>query len=52
LRAPANPGSDDCWKDSNESALEDQLTEILIGMLISTEAFYCNGLIGHREWII
>jgi hypothetical protein len=40
------------WEDNEEKALESQLTEILIEMLIGAETSYRNSLIRHREWII
>jgi hypothetical protein len=40
------------WEDGDESPLEDQLTEILVEMLLSAEASYRNGLVRNREWII
>jgi len=40
------------WEDSGESSLDDQLTDVLVQMLVSAEASYRNGLIRNREWII
>ncbi|MCP3404061.1 hypothetical protein [Bradyrhizobium sp. CCGB01] len=40
------------WEDGDENRLEDQLTDILVEMLVSAEASYRNGLIRHREWVI
>jgi hypothetical protein len=40
------------WEDSDESTLEDQLTEILVEMLVGAEASYRDGLVRNREWII
>jgi hypothetical protein len=40
------------WEDGEESTLEDQLTEILVAMLIKAERSYRDGLIRHRDWII
>jgi hypothetical protein len=40
------------WEDSDESSLEDRLTEVLVEMLLSAEASYRNGLVRNREWII
>jgi hypothetical protein len=44
--------TDKSWEDREESQLENQLTEILVQMLLSAEASYRNGLARHREWII
>lgn len=43
---------DRCWEDNNESQLENQLTEILVQMLLSAETSYRDGLIRRRERII
>jgi len=40
------------WEDNDSSALEAQLTEILVAMLVSAEASYRDYLVQHREWII
>jgi hypothetical protein len=44
--------ADKVWEDSDERALEDQLTDVLVEMLISAEASYRSSLVRHREWII
>lgn len=44
--------TNECWEDGEESQLEDQLTEILVQMLLSAEASYRDGLIRCRERII
>ncbi len=40
------------WEDSEESAPEDQLTEVLVSMLIKAELCYRDGSARHRDWII
>lgn len=40
------------WEDNDKERLENQLTEILVGMLVGAETCYRNRLIRHREWII
>lgn len=40
------------WEDNDEGWLEDQLTEIVVQMLVSAEDNYRRGLVHHREWII
>ena len=40
------------WEDSDETSLDDQLTDVLVAMLVSAEASYRNGLVRNREWII
>jgi len=40
------------WDDGDASSLEDQLTDILVEMLVSAEVSYRNGLIRNREWVI
>jgi hypothetical protein len=41
-----------CWEDDDESQLENQLTEILVQMLLRAETSYRDGLDQHRERII
>jgi hypothetical protein len=40
------------WEDTDESPLEKQITDVLVEMLVSAEAKYREGVVGHREWII
>jgi hypothetical protein len=40
------------WEDNDERSLEDQLTDVLLEMLVSAEASYRHGLVRNREWII
>jgi hypothetical protein len=40
------------WEDGDKGPLEDQLTEVLVEMLLSAEALYRNDLVRNREWII
>jgi hypothetical protein len=40
------------WEDSDETSLDDQLTDVLVAMLVSAEASYRNGLVQNRDWII
>lgn len=40
------------WEDNDEGALEDQLTDVLVELVVSAEASYRNSLNRHREWII
>jgi hypothetical protein len=40
------------WDDGDAGSLEDQLTDILVEMLVSAEVSYRNGLIRNREWVI
>lgn len=40
------------WEDGHEIPLEDQLTKILVEMLVGAEADYRIGLIRNREWVI
>ncbi len=42
----------DFWEDSDGRLLEDQLTDVLAGMLVSAEARYRDGLVRNREWVI
>jgi hypothetical protein len=41
-----------CWTDRNESRLEDQLTDIAIGLLVAGERAYRSACIRHRDWLI
>ncbi len=45
-------GADRFWQDTAESALEDQLTDIFVAMLVAAEISYRNGLAERRDWII
>lgn len=45
-------GTSQFWEDNDERSLEDQLTDILIEMLVGAEASYRNSLVRNREWII
>src|SRR5262245_6247030 len=38
--------------DNDKSALEDQVTDILVTMLVNAETSYRNSLVWQREWII
>jgi hypothetical protein len=40
------------WEDGDETSLDDQLTDVLVAMLVSAEASYRNGLVQNRDWII
>jgi hypothetical protein len=40
------------WADSDEGSLDDQLTNVLVEMLVGAEASYRNSLVRNREWII
>ncbi len=40
------------WEDGEAGRLEDQLTEILVAMLVTAETSYRSGLVSHRAWII
>ena len=40
------------WEDSDGTSLDDQLTDVLVAMLVDAEASYRNGLVRHRDWII
>lgn len=40
------------WEDSEKGRLEEQLSEILVNMLVTAEISYRNGLAMQREWII
>jgi len=40
------------WEDNDQGALEHQLTDILVTMLVGAETSYRNSLVWHREWII
>src|SRR6185312_10093315 len=40
------------WEDNDERSLEDQLTDIVVEMLVSAEVSYRNSLVRNREWII
>jgi hypothetical protein len=40
------------WEDTDQSRLEDQLTEVAVEILVSAELSYRNGLVRNREWII
>lgn len=41
-----------CWTDRNESRLEDQLTDVAIGLLVAGEWAYRSACIRHRGWLI
>ena len=40
------------WHDSDNSRLEDQLTDILVQMLVAAETCYRDRLMREREWLI
>ena len=40
------------WEDSDESSLDDRLTDVLVEMLVGAEASYRNSLVRHRDWTI
>ena len=40
------------WEDNDNDAIESQLTEILVDLLVGAETSYRNSLVRHREWII
>jgi hypothetical protein len=40
------------WEDNDESSIEDQLTEIMIELLVKAEDAYRESLVSHRDWII
>lgn len=44
--------ADKFWEDNEERSLEDQLTDVLVEMLIGAEGSHRSRLARHREWII
>jgi hypothetical protein len=40
------------WDDTDERYLEDNLTEIMVEILITAEISYRKSLVRHREWVI
>jgi hypothetical protein len=40
------------WEDNDKGKLENQLTNVLVEMLVSAETVYRHSLVRHREWII
>jgi hypothetical protein len=40
------------WEDSNESLLEDRLSDVFAAMLVEAETSYRDRLLWNREWII
>ena len=44
--------ADRFWEDSEDGRLEDQLTDILVTMLVTAETSYRNSLVLQRDWII
>jgi len=44
--------SDKSWLDSDERALQEKLTDVLVEILTSAEIKHREGLVRHREWII
>lgn len=40
------------WEDGEKGRLEEQLSEILVNMMVTAETSYRNGLAMQREWII
>jgi len=44
--------SDKSWLDSDERALQEKLTDVLVEILTSAEITHREGLVRHREWII
>lgn len=50
--ARTTDGANKSWQDTDQKPLEDQLTEVMVEMLISAENSYRNGIIRRREWVI
>lgn len=51
-RACEKTNAAEFWEDRDETSLDDQLSDVLVAMLVGAEASYRNGLVRHREWII
>ena len=51
-RAREKASAAEFWEDNDETSLDDQLTDVLVAMLVGAEASYRNGLVRNREWII
>lgn len=49
-RDRATPG--ESWEDEDERPLEDRLTDILVGLLVTAEANYRDTLAQTRNWVI
>lgn len=45
----ANMGA---WEDGDTSKLEDQLTQVLIGIIVAAETFHRENAVHHHEWLI
>ena len=44
--------ADRFWEGGEDGRLEDQLTDILVAMLVTAETCYRDSLVSHRDWII
>lgn len=40
------------WEDNDSAPLKNQLTDILVEMLVGAETSYRDSLVRHREWVI
>lgn len=45
-------GTTKFWEDNDENSLEDQLTNVMVEMLVSAETSYRERLLREREWVI
>jgi hypothetical protein len=45
-------GDGQSWEDGEKGWIEEQLSEILVNMMVTAETSYRNGLAMQREWII
>jgi hypothetical protein len=48
----SNPPSLKSWEDSDETSLEDKLTEIIIELIVAAETFHRGNVIRHHEWLV
>lgn len=46
------PKGSKAWEDGADTKLEDQLTDVLVEILVSAENSYRDGIVRHREWLI
>lgn len=46
------PKASKFWEDGNDIKLEDQLSNVLVEILLSAETSYRDNIVRHREWVI
>ncbi len=56
LKLDLPPGSKELatfsWADTQDAKLEDQLTEIVVGLAVAGEAQYRQGEVNHHAWLV